>query len=305
MRNNRREKQFRCILHGSFRKYFSAIREVHRLFTEAGIEVLAPRAANTVSEKRGFVLLEGEEEKDPRLVELLYLQHLKRLGESGFSYFINPEGYLGKSASYELGIAQTTNIRCFFTDHPEDHPAYIHKNAVWEPGNLAAFIQEHGGLPEPKVKPNEREIHRLWENLMVPGSVVAAGGIVEYDAGKQEKEILLVRTHKWGGRYSIVGGKVRRNERLADALVREVREETGLAAKVGEHLSTFDQIKDSGYYLSGIQHIFVDHVVRVASKRVRLNEEAQDCVWVPARIALRDFPIEPNAAHTLQIYANR
>ncbi len=140
----------------------------------------------------------------------------------------------------------------------------------------------------------------------MPGSVVAVGGIIEYDDAttQKEKEILLVKTHKWGGRYSMVGGKVRRNERLSEALIREVKEETGLRAAVGDHLCTFDQIKNSGYYLNGIQHIFVDNVVLVGSRNVRLNEEAQEYIWVPARIALEVLPLEPNARHTLALYAS-
>ena len=299
------KKSFRCVLHGSFRKHFDLVKETHRIFTEAGIEVLAPRIAEISSFGKGFAFLEGEENFDPRMIELIYLHHLRRLGENGFSYFVNPEGYIGKSVSYELGIAQVTNVQCLFLQSPQDHPVYVHKNAVWQPQDLAFYIQKKGQLPKPQIKRNEREIHRLWEELMVPGSVVATGGIIEYDSGKKEKEILLVKTHKWGGRYSVIGGKVRRNERLEDALIREVKEETGLQAKIGEHLCTFDQIKNSGYYLPGIQHIFVDNVVRVASKLVRLNDEAEDCVWLPPRVALRDLPIESNARHTLQLYANR
>lgn len=295
---------FRCVLHGSFRKYWDLIKRTHRIFAEAGIEVLAPRETEIISSTEGFAFLKGEEGKDPRMVELLYLHNLKRLGENGFSYFVDPEGYIGKSASYELGIAQVTNIKCFFLDTPRDHPAYIYKNAIWKPENLATFIREKGRLPEPQVEPDKQKIHKLWEDLMVPGSVVAAGGIIEYDSGGKEKEILLVKTHKWKGRYSIVGGKLRRNERLEDALLREVKEETGLAGRVGEHLCTFDQIKNSGYYLPGIQHIFVDNVVRVRSKHVRLNEEAEDYIWIPARIALRELSIEPNARHTVQLYAD-
>jgi len=68
---------------------------------------------------------------DPRLIELTYLHNLRRLSENGFSYFINPEGYIGKSASYELGIAQVSNTRCFFMETPQDHPVYVHKNAIW------------------------------------------------------------------------------------------------------------------------------------------------------------------------------
>src|SRR3989338_3378042 len=273
MKQNNSQPKFRCVLHGSFRKHFEEIKQTHKLFTEAGIEVLAPELSEIKYFEKGFAVLNSDKEKDQRMIELLYIHHLKRLGENGFSYFVNPDGYIGKSSAYELGIAHISNIPCFFTEKLNDHPAYLHKNSVWKPGHLAEYIEKNGRLPEPAMKRNQKAIHKLWEDLMVPGSVVATGGIIEYDSGKKEKEILLVKTHKWGGRYSIVGGKLRRNERLDGALLREVKEETGLRAKVGRHLCTFDQIKNSGYYVGGVQHIFVDNVVHVDSKKVRLNEE--------------------------------
>jgi ADP-ribose pyrophosphatase YjhB (NUDIX family) len=274
------------------------------LFTDAGIEVLAPSVSEISEVKNGFAVLSTDKETDPRMIELLYLHNLKRLGENGFSYFVNPGGYLGRSASYELGIAQISNTRCFFSEPIADHPAYVHKNSIWKPELLVEYILTRGSLPEPKTYKNEKIIHKLWEDLMVPGSVVAVGGIIEYDGidAKQEKEILLVKTHKWGGRFSMIGGKVRRNERLEDALKREIMEESGLASKVGRHICTFDQIKNSGYHKAGIQHIFVDSVVQVASRRVRLNEEAEDYVWMPARQALEELPLEPNARHTIELY---
>lgn len=295
---------FRCVLHGSFRKHFEDIRKIHRLFTENGIEVLAPAMSEIKAIEGGFAVLESDHEKDQRMIELLYLHNLKRLGENGFSYFVNPEGYIGKSASYELGIAQVSSVRCFFAEKLNDHPAYLHRNAVWKPERLVEYVDQYRQLPEPQAKRNEKAIHKLWEELMVPGSVVAVGGITEYEPTKpnHEKEVLLVKTHKWGDRYSIIGGKVRRNERLEDALRREVKEETGLDAGVGEHICTFDQIKNSGYYLSGIQHIFVDKIVRVGNKKVHINDEAQDYIWMPPQVALRDLPIEPNARHTLELY---
>ncbi len=240
------------------------------------------------------------------MIELLYLHNLRHLGENGFSYFINPEGYLGKSASYELGIAQISNTKCFFLEHVADHPAYLHRNSVWSPELLVEYILEHKELPSPKSQRKEKVIHKLWEDLMVPGSIVAVGGIIEYNGvgAKKEKEVLLVKTHKWGGQYSIIGGKIRRNERLQDALVREIKEESGLRAEVGEHICTFDQIKNSGYYQAGVQHIFVDKIARVGSRRVHLNEEAQDYIWMPAKNALRDLSIEPNARHTLELYTH-
>ncbi|MBX4190205.1 NUDIX domain-containing protein [Candidatus Parcubacteria bacterium] len=294
---------FRCVLHGSFRKHFDEIKRVHKLFTQAGIEVLAPEFSDIKHFENGFAMLETDRAVDQRMIELLYLHHLKRLGENGFSYFVNPNGYIGKSAAYELGIAQVSNVSCFFKHKLDDHPAYLHKNSVIKPEHLVEYIQEHGKLPQPKINKKEKEIHKLWSELMVPGSVVAVGGIIEHTSDKKEKEILLVKTHKWKGRYSVVGGKVKRNERLQDALLREVKEETGLNASIGRHICTFDQIKNSGYYMSGIQHIFVDQVVGVQSKRVKLNEEAQEYLWIPAKIALKELLIEPNARHTLELYS--
>lgn len=304
MRNKGILPKFRCVLHGSFRRHFDEIRRVHALFMRSGIEVLAPAMSRVISVKGGFAVLESDVDQDQRMIELLYLQHLKRLGHGGFSYFVNPDGIIGASASYELGIAQISNVPCFFAQKPVDHPVYCHKNAVWDPEDFVKHVKAMGELPQPHIKRNERVLHQLWENLMVPGSVVAVGGMIEYQKEKgKEKEILLVKTHKWGDKYSIIGGKVRRHERLDDALRREIKEESGLDAQVGAHICAFDQIKNSGYYLQGIQHIFVDKVARVSSKRVRLNEEAQEYLWIPAHHALRELDLEPNARHTVELYA--
>jgi 8-oxo-dGTP pyrophosphatase MutT (NUDIX family) len=295
---------FCCIIHGSFSKHFAEIKKTAAIFSAAGIEVLAPKQGELVASHEGFALYDDEIGQDPRLIELLYLHNLKKLGENGFSYFVNPEGYIGKSASYELGIAQLTNTRCFFSHKLADHPAYVHKRSIWSAQSLADFIYTNQSLPLPYISRSEKHIHKLWEDLMVPGSVVAAGAIIEHQprTTREEKEILLVKTHKWGGRYSIVGGKVRRNERLQRALLREVKEETMLSGDVGAHICTFDQIKDSGYYRGGIQHIFVDNVVTVKSKKVRLNDEAQDYVWALPSEALRHLDIEPNARTTVELY---
>lgn len=242
-------KPIRAILHGSFRKHFDLIQDTHRFFTEAGIEVPAPKVSETVGVRDGFALLENEEGMDPRLIELIYLQNLVNIGREGFSYFVNPDGYIGKSAAYELGIAQAINLPIFFLARPGDHPVYIHANSVWTPQDLAAYIAETGELPKPKVRRSERKLQRLWENLVVPGSIVATGGIIEHVPRRKrsEKEVLLVRTHKWGDRWSVVGGRVKRGETLSEALLREIREETGLRAVQGEHLCTFDQFKNSGH----------------------------------------------------------
>jgi ADP-ribose pyrophosphatase YjhB (NUDIX family) len=293
----------RCVLHGSFRRHLPQIVAARDLLVSAGVDVVAPSAFSAAGQEDGFVFFEGEEDQDPRLIELRYLQGLRRLGREGFSLFVLPEGYIGRTACYELGIAQLHNVPVFCTERPQDLPAYVPSDRIWAVEDLAGFIAERGCLP--RGQPSDEPLIRpLWEDLMVPGSVVAVGCVIEHRGRRgQEPEVLLVRTHKWAGRWSMVGEKVRRNESLRGALMRGAREETGLLVQQGPHVCTFDQVKGSGYYLPGIEHVFVDYVAEAEGKTVRLNEEAQEFAWMPASEALDSLDIEPNARHTLEQYA--
>src|SRR3989344_7341179 len=103
-----------CVLHGSFRNNFDLIKEVHDIFTKAGIKVIAPDISEVVGKTDGFVHLAGDQSKDSRVTELLYLKKLSDLGPDGFSYYVNPKGTLGASASYELAVDQLTTTRYLF-----------------------------------------------------------------------------------------------------------------------------------------------------------------------------------------------
>jgi 8-oxo-dGTP pyrophosphatase MutT (NUDIX family) len=189
----------------------------------------------------------------------------------------------------------------------KDHPAYVPQNSVWKPEELAHYISERGSYPPPVIPPEEEFIQRMIQDLILPGSIIAVGAIIVDDSGKkyrqgQEREVLMVKTHKWGGRFSIIGGKVQRNERLADALRREVKEETGLKAGIEESICTFDELKGSGYFVPGIHRVFTDNVVSVQSRKVTLNEEAEGYVWVPPSVAMSELDLEPNARKTLELY---
>lgn len=295
------KSQFRCILHGSLRKHLREMGSAFDIFQRAGIEVVAPVMTDIVKDDDGFLFFRGEERLDPRLVELLYLRQLRQLGQNGFSYFVNPDGYIGKSVSYELGIAQASNVPSYFLHKLVDHPAYIGRNAVWSPESLAEYIVKHEALPS--LGYGETQMERLWKQIIVPSSVVSAGAIIEYQPKRGEREVMLVKTHKWNHQFSVVGSRVRRRERVSDALMRQVKDETGLDGLVGRHLCTFDEIEHAGHYDTSVQRVFVDYVVKVGSRNVTLNEESQEFVWMPARHALRELPIEPNARYTLELYA--
>ena len=301
--SRRINQKFKCVVHGSFGQHFGQIAETIKLFKNFGIKVIAPSSTEITAIKDGFLLLENEEDLDPIMVELGYLHKLQQLGDNGFSYFVNPGGYIGKSMAYELGIAQSANVACYFSHKPKDLPVYVPSSHILKPQDFIEYINTHDSLPSVSKRQSSSKKHKMFKNLVNPGSVVATGAIIQHQTSdKSLPEILLVKTHKWGHRYSIVGGKVRRNERLTEALQREIREETGLRSSIEQHIATFDQIKHSGYYQDYTHHMFVDYTVSVDSKRVKLNEEAQEYIWAPAEQALAELNIEPNARHTIEKY---
>jgi len=73
----------------------------------------------------------------------------------------------------------------------------------------------------------------------------AVSGIIMRD-----EKVLLVRRREddfLGGIYEFPGGKVEEGEGMADALVREVREETGLTVSgIGRYLGFFDYDSEYG-----------------------------------------------------------
>ena len=68
------KEKVKCVLHGSFRKHFDLVKEVHTLFTNAGIEVIAPDISEIVDKTDGFVHLQQDQSRDCRMTELLYLK---------------------------------------------------------------------------------------------------------------------------------------------------------------------------------------------------------------------------------------
>jgi 8-oxo-dGTP diphosphatase len=78
---------------------------------------------------------------------------------------------------------------------------------------------------------------------------VAVGGVVVRDGSDgRPADLLLVERGRGAGvgRWSVPGGRVEPGERAADAVVREVAEETGLAVRVEAFLGWVERIDPEG-----------------------------------------------------------
>jgi nucleoside triphosphatase len=118
-----------------------------------------------------------------------------------------------------------------------------------------------------------------------------------------EGKLLLVKTHKWHGKYTIPGGHVEMGERLLDALKREIKEETNLEMIEADFLCFQEFIFDESFWEKR-HFIFFDFICQVDDDKVRLNDEAEEYVWVEVDDAY-SYPIDSYLRYSLELYQGR
>ncbi len=111
---------------------------------------------------------------------------------------------------------------------------------------------------------------------------VATVGALIHDGNGQ---VLMVRTHKWGDRWGIPGGKIERGETSIDAVRREILEETGLVIKDIEFALVQDCI-DSPEFQRPEHFLLLNYIARATTTAVTLNDEAEEFRWLAPAAAL-------------------
>jgi phosphoglycolate phosphatase-like HAD superfamily hydrolase/ADP-ribose pyrophosphatase YjhB (NUDIX family) len=120
---------------------------------------------------------------------------------------------------------------------------------------------------------------RFEEN---PPPIVTVGGLIFNGAG----EVLMVRTHKWSDLWGIPGGKIKWGETSADALRRELLEETGLEVTGIEFVLVQDCIHSKEFYRDA-HFVLLNYTCRCAGRPVvKLNDEAREYQWASLEQAL-------------------
>src|ERR1017187_7610830 len=87
---------------GSYRKHLNRILAAKRRFEELGAIVLRPHTEEVVSSEGALVRLQG----DPLNVRAVQLLQLEAIAASELVYVVNPGGYVGASATLEVGDAR-------------------------------------------------------------------------------------------------------------------------------------------------------------------------------------------------------
>lgn len=105
--------------------------------------------------------------------------------------------------------------------------------------------------------------------------VITVGGLVFNAQG----QVLMIRTHKWSNLWGIPGGKVRFGERSADALIREIKEETNLNVTAVKFVLVQDCIHSKEFYRDAHFVLLNYTCLAAGATDVTLNEEGQEFRW--------------------------
>jgi len=102
---------------GSFHRHMEAISSAVQELTARSVRVLSPADPRIVAAQGEFLFVASDRVRTVRLVQD---RHLESIRAADFLWLICPDGYVGQSASMELGYAAAARVPIYATRAPSD-----------------------------------------------------------------------------------------------------------------------------------------------------------------------------------------
>lgn len=104
---------------------------------------------------------------------------------------------------------------------------------------------------------------------------------------RKDGKILLIKSKKWKDIYLMPGGHVEKGEKLAEAVLREGKEETALNLKVLDCIKAGELICDPSFHRKA-HLIYFYFLCKALNEKVQPDSsELSDYIWIEPQKALR------------------
>ena len=111
------EQCLRAAVSGSFHRHMGAITAAVQELVSLSVRVLSPADPRVVAAHGEFLFVASDHLRSVRLVQD---RHLESIRAADFLWLVCPDGYVGQSASMEVGLAVAFGIPIFATHAPSD-----------------------------------------------------------------------------------------------------------------------------------------------------------------------------------------
>jgi len=130
-----------------------------------GVNVLSPADPRVVDQIGPFLFVASDRHRSVRLVQD---RHLSAVDHSDFLWLVCPDGYVGQSASLEIGFAIARGVPVFGADLPVDL-------------TLRQYVQKVDSIIDAIHMVQNQDAHRVVPNLLIDpfAAIHAAHGELE------------------------------------------------------------------------------------------------------------------------------
>ena len=173
------EQNLRAAVSGSFHRHMAAITAAVQELASLSIRVLSPADPRVVAHQGEFLFVASDRVRSVRLVQD---RHLESIRAADFLWLVCPDGYVGQSASMEVGFAAAIGIPIFATRAPSDltlreYVAIVPTipDALRRAETSSRSRRREGVLIDPHA--SVEEAHKLLEKLRT--ALTRGGGLAE------------------------------------------------------------------------------------------------------------------------------
>jgi 8-oxo-dGTP diphosphatase len=122
---------------------------------------------------------------------------------------------------------------------------------------------------------------------------------------EQDRVLLVERGREpLAGYWSLPGGVVEAGERLEDAIVREVFEETGLAVRTGAIATVFERIIPDAAGTCEYHYVLIDFYCTIEGGELRPGDDSRSVKWFDVS-ALSDLPMTAGTREVIEACCSR